>query len=472
MADLGQAIGSTFNLPQNIYQQETSQVAGGGDPEELPEVDADKQASKAFPGTAESESYIESIQSLEGWLAEQYSKGIYPDKVGDGSPESLAIGQLYRQKKADIKRQASHLSNMINQENLYRKRLAEGDIYQRGESAVDPLSGRKFIPTQEDYNRVVSKDLAPVVRSFQSKSPTGSLYDSRAILGAKDNFARTEQETNDYYDDLAKKFGGDEVYVQNIERAREQSLDVLNTLRPIQKRTPREGGGEGDKKKKLDFRRRELDEAKQGVLEAIRKLGSNTKISGKSVSKTEFIEKGTERGQENDIIRFYTSVKKPGGGFRDEVIRDVNADDDVTINDVYSSRYDKFSYNELPTLREFDPVPERERAFTVEENDDLGKMQIGDVSSLEKLKHDQIVSIKYNDPWIGSKEIVIEWKDGETETLNMVGRATKSRLREIYGQAKMSSPKKEAGILNVAGIATKSGPKDKPSSGRKQIKGF
>jgi len=267
MGGLGQALGGQFSLDDGSQQQgrQTGTPKGGGQTsavgEDLPKTEINQNALGAMPGTAENELYIESINDLEGWLSQMYGQGIFPDKVGDGSPETQAMEKIYRMKKASIRRQAGNLAHMAVVNKQAQESIMKGKFYDIGETEMDPMTGKHLAPTEKDYDRLVSTSLSPSVTALKSITPSGSVYDAVAFGGAVMRHDKAEQETNEYYDELAAKFADKPTYQQNIEAARTKSLTTLNTLKPIRKRTPQTDDDSGDDKEDMSVDDRNKIEA-------------------------------------------------------------------------------------------------------------------------------------------------------------------------------------------------------------------
>lgn len=421
---LGDAIGGAYRLPQ---QQEQAPMQSGtqGSMQDLPEFGGDKDAMKAFPGTAESESYIESIQGLENWLSEQYSQGIHPDKVGDGSPESLAAGRIFRHKKASIKRQASHLSEMMAREKMYQSNLAKGDVYERGETGTDPLSGLHFAPTQEDYSKVVRKEMPPVAQAFQKQAPTGNLYDSKAIMPALDNYKQAVDQTNAYYDDLAGKFQGTQ-YGENVESARQNALSVMGTLRPIQKRAPK---GSGDTKMSSNDRNEITAGVMSGDLGALKggKYGSDS-VTRAALKKGKIVMYGnkTVKGQVYEV--------KLGE-------MDVNDKEGITAVLNKKDGFGEFTLPELERAKQFPVTAPAPKVWSAQDDANFQAI-ISDPTSEANLdilrEGDDIYKVTYDK---GSSSLLGGWpsidveyqdEDKETEKINPTTDEGKARLKELY----------------------------------------
>lgn len=437
---LGKALGATFSLPQDQGGQMAPASTARAEQPMFPEMKgADQGILEAAPGTAESESYIESIMDLENWLIDAYSQGIRPDKPNLRDPGAIAANKLYRSKVANIKRQAAQLASMKKLNDQVQANIMKGDFYAMGGTGTDPLSGMPMAPTTEDYNRLVSTDIAPMVKAFQGTSPKGNIYDTVGLIDANKRFGETQAATNAYYDDLAAKFPNPQ-YQQNIEAARQQSMDVLNTLRPMGKAPTESQRKRGDRQKDLEWRNTELEQAKQGVPEVITKLGSQTKYLGKPVSRAEYIEAGTETGQTEDKIRFFT-LNKSGSRFKEAELGEVAATDRVALNDILNSRqHFKADFEELEGLAPAEMVEERVRDFTQEDLDNIERIQAGDDSIKDLIKAPGVTKIEYGTEYpfgIGSRsDIIITWDDGTKEEMPLKGRRTREKLRELYKRTK------------------------------------
>lgn len=443
---LGKALGATFSLPQDQGGQMAPASTARAEQPMFPEMKgADQGILEAAPGTAESESYIESIMDLENWLIDAYSQGIRPDKPNLRDPGAIAANKLYRSKVANIKRQAAQLASMKKLNDQVQANIMKGDFYAMGPTATDPMSGMPMAPTTEDYGRLVSTDIAPMVKAFQGTSPKGNVYDTVGLIDATDRFNKTIEATNVYYDDLAAKFPNPQ-YQQNIEAARQQSMDVLNTLRPMGKVPTSKGKGKGPSQADIDKRMEKLAKIRIGD-EEIMKEQVGQKLLGRTIADIKFVDKGSalqddfgnpiegspEYAQEDMIV--YSQRTAEG----DIVpIAAIASADIATQNDLFNTEEKNIPIDVIRDRKPFEVAPRVSQAFTEEDENNVQRLFQGDQTMLSKLKAPGVTSIRVVEvPWYqaGSDHIEVV-SNGVTEKIVIGEPGSEERIKELYVQAK------------------------------------